>query len=133
VAGIFQGDAPDSLLQEQAGRKAQALRAPRADDELIGRPRQGEIVLLAAGLALALILYIPRSIGLLMPLAGGCYVVNSFALILSPPHSSRISPAILFPALIAELSLTVWLLVKGVRGDKWDRHVALALSFSQPP
>ncbi len=66
--------------------------------------------------------YIPRWIGVLMVVAGGCYVVNSFALILSPPLSRRIFPAILMPALVAELSLALWLLVRGVRGDQWDRR-----------
>lgn len=77
--------------------------------------------------------YIPKSIGMLMLLAGGCYVINSFALILSPPLSHRIFPAILLPALVAELSLAMFLLVKGVRGDEWDRHGAHALGSSQPP
>jgi hypothetical protein len=66
--------------------------------------------------------YLPRSIGVLMAIAGVCYVVNSFALLLSPPLANRLFPAILIPALIAELSLALWLLVKGVDAEKWDRH-----------
>jgi hypothetical protein len=66
--------------------------------------------------------YLPRSIGVLMAIAGVCYVVNCFALLLSPPLASRLFPAILIPALIAELSLALWLLVKGVDAEKWDRH-----------
>ena len=41
--------------------------------------------------------YMPRSIGVLMQIAGVCYVINSFALLLSPPLSSRLFPAILIP------------------------------------
>jgi hypothetical protein len=67
--------------------------------------------------------YMPRSIGGLMQIAGVCYVVNSFALLLSPPLSSRLFPAILIPSLIAEVSLALWLLAKGVRMEKWDQHV----------
>jgi Domain of unknown function (DUF4386) len=67
--------------------------------------------------------YMPRSIGVLMQIAGACYVINSFALLLSPPLSSRLFPAILIPSLIAELSLALWLLAKGVRAEKWDQHV----------
>lgn len=44
-------------------------------------------------------------------------------LLLSPPLSSRLFPAILIPSLIAELSLALWLLVKGVNAEKWDQHV----------
>jgi hypothetical protein len=67
--------------------------------------------------------YMPRSIGVLMQIAGACYVINSFALLLSPPLSSRLFPAILIPSLIAELSLALWLVIKGVRVEKWDQHV----------
>ncbi len=67
--------------------------------------------------------YMPRSIGVLMEIAGVCYVINSFALLLSPPLSSRLFPAILIPSLIAELSLALWLLVKGVNAERWDQHV----------
>jgi Domain of unknown function (DUF4386) len=58
-----------------------------------------------------------------MQIAGVCYVINSFALILSPPLANRLFPAILLPALIAELSLALWLLVRGVRAEKWDQQV----------
>jgi hypothetical protein len=63
--------------------------------------------------------YMPRSIGVLMQIAGACYVINSFALLLSPPLSSLLFPAILLPSLVAELSLALWLLVKGVNTEKW--------------
>ena len=66
--------------------------------------------------------YMPRSIGVLMQVAGVCYVINSFALLLSPALSSRLFPAILIPSLIAELSLALWLLLKGVRADSWHRQ-----------
>ena len=63
--------------------------------------------------------YMPRVIGVLMQIAGVCYLINSFSLILSPPLSSRLFPAILLPSLIAELSLALWLLLKGVRTERW--------------
>jgi hypothetical protein len=72
--------------------------------------------------------YMPRSIGVLMQIAGVCYVINSFALLLSPPLSNRLFPAILIPSLIAELSLALWLLVKGVRAEQWDQHVHAGLA-----
>jgi hypothetical protein len=63
--------------------------------------------------------FLPRTIGVLMQIAGVCYVVNSFALLLSPPLSSRLFPAILIPSFIAELSLALWLVAKGVNEEKW--------------
>jgi Domain of unknown function (DUF4386) len=58
---------------------------------------------------------VPRLIGLLMVLAGACYAVNTLALVLSPALSERLVPAILLPPFVGELSLALWLLVKGVR------------------
>lgn len=57
--------------------------------------------------------FLPKTIGVLMQIAGVCYLINSFALIVSPPVASRLFPAILIPAFIAELSLALWLTVKG--------------------
>jgi hypothetical protein len=67
--------------------------------------------------------YMPRAIGVLMQIAGVCYLINSLALILSPPLSSRLFPAILLPALVAELSLALWLLIKGVRAEGWEQMI----------
>ena len=67
--------------------------------------------------------YMPRPIGVLMQIAGVCYIVNSFALLLSPPLSSVLFPAIVLPALVAELSFALWLLVKGVDTGKWEEHI----------
>jgi hypothetical protein len=58
---------------------------------------------------------IPSVIGAMMILAGLCYVVNTLALLLSPALSDRLVPGILLPVGLAELSLALWLAVKGVR------------------
>jgi hypothetical protein len=58
---------------------------------------------------------VPRLIGVLMVLAGACYAVNTLALVLSPALSDRLLPAILLPPFVGELSLALWLLVKGVK------------------
>jgi len=69
--------------------------------------------------------YLPRPIGLLMQVAGVCYLTNSFALILDPELASRLFPAILLPPFIAESSLALWLLLKGVEPSKWAERLAL--------
>ncbi len=58
---------------------------------------------------------VPRAIGAMMIVAGICYVVNTVALIVSPGFWKLINPTILFPILLAELSLALWLLLKGIR------------------
>jgi hypothetical protein len=50
-----------------------------------------------------------------MVVAGACYAVNTLALVLSPALSDLLVPGILVPVLLAELSLALWLTVKGVR------------------
>jgi len=60
--------------------------------------------------------YLPKILGVLMQIAGVCYLVNSFALLLAPAFASTL---FLVPAFIGELSLCLWLLVKGVNVPKW--------------
>lgn len=57
---------------------------------------------------------VPRAIGAMMVVAGIGYVVNTVSLIVSPAFFEWINPAILLPILLAELSLALWLLLKGV-------------------
>jgi Domain of unknown function (DUF4386) len=63
--------------------------------------------------------YMPKAIGVLMQIGGVCYLTNSFALFLAPTLAHRLFPAILVPAFVGELSLCLWLLLKGVDADKW--------------
>jgi hypothetical protein len=65
--------------------------------------------------------YLPSALGVMMQIAGVCYLVNSFALLLYPPLGSRLFPFILAPPFLAELSLALWLLVKGVDLRTWGR------------
>jgi hypothetical protein len=66
--------------------------------------------------------YFPRILGILMQIAGLSYLTNSFTLLLAPAFASIIVPAILLPALIGELSLCLWLLLKGVNLQRWNEQ-----------
>ncbi|MFI5181670.1 MAG: DUF4386 domain-containing protein [Thermoanaerobaculia bacterium] len=66
--------------------------------------------------------YLPRTIGILMQVAGVCYMTNSLALLVAPAVADAIFPGILIPAFIGELSFCLWLLVKGVNVQKWEEH-----------
>jgi hypothetical protein len=72
--------------------------------------------------------YFPKALGVMMPIAGICYLVNSFSLILAPAVAGTLFPIILIPAFIAELSLCLWLLIKGVNVPVWERVSALQRS-----
>lgn len=68
--------------------------------------------------------FLPKAIGVLMQIAGLCYLTNSFALILAPTFADRIFPAVLVPAFVGEASLCLWLLVKGVNVPKWQEKAS---------
>ena len=66
--------------------------------------------------------YFPKAIGWLMQLAGVCYLVNSFAMILYPPLQDMLFPAILLPCFIGESAFCLYLLIKGVDVQAWRRR-----------
>ena len=75
--------------------------------------------------------YFPKALGALLQIAGLCYLINSFALLVAPNFADRIFPAILVPAFVAELSLALWLTLKGVDTAKWEQR-ASALARPSP-
>jgi len=67
--------------------------------------------------------YLPRVIGALMVCAGLGWLTMSFSNLLLPPLGHSLDPFIIIPGAIGELSLTLWLLVRGVNVRKWERRV----------
>jgi hypothetical protein len=59
--------------------------------------------------------YIPTVLGLLLIVASVAYLIDSFACFLSSSYGSNEAHSLVFaiPAIISELSLTVWLLIWG--------------------
>ncbi len=70
--------------------------------------------------------YLPRTIGILMEIAGLCYLTQSFSLILFPGFASLIFPVIMLPSFIAELSFCLWLIVKGVNEAVWRKKAGVS-------
>lgn len=68
--------------------------------------------------------FLPGILGIGMQIAGACYLINSFALILAPTMANSLFPAILLPPFIAELSLSLWLIIKGVNVPVWKEKAA---------
>ena len=52
-----------------------------------------------------------------MIIAGVGYVANGAALVVAPGLFAWMNPAILLPIFLAELSLALWLLAKGIAGE----------------
>jgi hypothetical protein len=56
----------------------------------------------------------PKIIGILLLIAGICYVLNSLIAFLFPSMVSIIYPAILIPCFLSELTFSIWLIWKGL-------------------
>jgi hypothetical protein len=66
--------------------------------------------------------FLPRVLGILMTLAGACYLINSFTLLISPALASIL---LLLPAFVGELSFALWLTIKGVNETAWREKARL--------
>ncbi|MBI3688649.1 MAG: DUF4386 domain-containing protein [Actinobacteria bacterium] len=65
--------------------------------------------------------YVPRALGILVAAAGAGYIGDSLANLFVAAYGGPASAFFLVPALVGELGLTGWLLVKGVRTAQPDR------------
>jgi len=63
--------------------------------------------------------FLPRILGVLMVLAGLGWLT-----FLAPPLANALSPYVLVLGFLAELSLMLWLLVKGVNVERWKQQAA---------
>jgi hypothetical protein len=70
--------------------------------------------------------YFPRTLGALMTITGLSYLTISLTQILAPTYAGTIFPIMAVPAFIGELSLCLWLIVKGVNIAKWNEKARLA-------
>ena len=67
--------------------------------------------------------YLPKFLGVLLALGGLGFVTRNFALVLAPAYAYDWLP---LPMFIAVLSLTLWLLVRGVNVQRWNQHADAA-------
>lgn len=66
--------------------------------------------------------FLPRVLGLGLAAGGLGYLANIFATIIPPAMKSHIFPYIMWPAGIAEIALTLWLIIRGVNVTKWKEQ-----------
>lgn len=59
--------------------------------------------------------FLPRILGIIYTLAGVGYLTNSLAWFLFPHLASYLFPYVLLPAFIGEVSMSLWLIFKGVK------------------
>lgn len=72
--------------------------------------------------------FLPKTLGILIQVAGVCYVTNSLLLFLAPDIAGQVFPAILLPCFVAELSLCAWLIVKGVNVERWREKAGVLIN-----
>jgi hypothetical protein len=63
--------------------------------------------------------FLPRVLGILMVVSALGYLADSFTGFLVPQHSDALAMVVVATALIGELPLTLWLLIKGVDVARW--------------
>jgi Domain of unknown function (DUF4386) len=63
--------------------------------------------------------YFPKWIGVLAVIGGACYALNSYALFVAPAIQDRLFPLILLPSLVAELSISIYMIVCGFNVENW--------------
>jgi hypothetical protein len=70
--------------------------------------------------------FLPKVLGILLAIAGLCYLTNTFLMILVPTFAKTLIPWILIPPFVGETSLALWLLVMGVNVPAWRERANLA-------
>lgn len=67
--------------------------------------------------------YLPRILGILMVLASFGYLLDSFGNFLLPQYDALYASVVVLLALLGELPLALWLLIKGVNVQQWQKRV----------
>ncbi|MBU4435603.1 MAG: DUF4386 domain-containing protein [Alphaproteobacteria bacterium] len=68
--------------------------------------------------------YLPRALGILMQVAGASYLVVTASSLFAPKLADVVSPMAFALILSGEGSLCLWLLIMGVRRDRWALSIA---------
>jgi hypothetical protein len=63
--------------------------------------------------------FLPRVIGILLGIAGFCYLTHGFLSFLAPSLDSRLYPYILYACLPGEGSIALWMAIVGLNVGKW--------------
>jgi hypothetical protein len=74
---------------------------------------------LVAGYLIFKSTFLPRILGALLAVGGGCYMINSFVDFMPAHFADFLFPYILLPSLLAETLLALWLTIVGLNNAKW--------------
>ena len=76
--------------------------------------------------------FLPRILGLLSVVAALGYLANSFTVFLLPQYAETLAVVVVVAAVMGELPLAVWLLIKGVNVERWHRRAPSSTTPSAP-
>lgn len=68
--------------------------------------------------------FLPRILGVLLVVAGLCYLTNSFVDVVFP--ALALPSYFLLPSYVVELALCLWLILIGVNAEKWKEQAGAA-------
>jgi hypothetical protein len=77
--------------------------------------------------------FIPRVIGVLLAIDALAYLLYGFADLLVPGFAAHLVPWVQLPALVGEGTFCVWLLIVGVRVDRWREQASATLRMWSTP
>ena len=66
--------------------------------------------------------FLPRILGLLTMVSALGYLADSFTAFLAPQSAASLAMPVVITALIGELPLALWLLIKGVNVKRWHQR-----------
>jgi Domain of unknown function (DUF4386) len=69
--------------------------------------------------------FLPKFLGVLMGIAGACYLINSFVAFMPKGFGDDLFPWIFLPVIVGEGALALWLLIVGVDSAKWNAIAAM--------
>ena len=70
--------------------------------------------------------FLPRTVGALMAFGGLGWMTFSLVTLLSGPLAKSLSPYFVVPGILGELTLTMWLIVRGVNVQRWKEQAGAA-------
>jgi len=66
--------------------------------------------------------FLPRILGVLLIIGSFGYVIDSLTSLLFPSYAAIVSQIALVPNFISEFALMLWLLIKGVNVEQWEKR-----------
>jgi hypothetical protein len=66
--------------------------------------------------------YVPRMLGIMLVVAALGYFIDSFGTVLLPQYEELYASVVVLTAIVGELPLTFWLLIKGINVEQWKKR-----------